>query len=66
MTAYRIYGRYGRTERLRALDVKEGAFVGNLIRATLFYDKAQADKVCLHANEDNQDFEFVVRKVRNA
>jgi len=68
MTAYRIYGRQGVNGRFRplALDVSAGAFVGNLIYATLFHLRAEADKVCQQVNELNPDFEFEVRTVRNA
>lgn len=43
MKYYRIYGREKGKGRFGAIDLESGAFVGNLIYATYFLDKTDAE-----------------------
>ena len=43
MIYYRIYGRAKGNGRFKAIDLETGSFVGNLIYATYFLDKTDAE-----------------------
>ena len=61
---YRIYGKQKNEKRLKALDLKNGVFVSNLIYASFFYENEleQLKKVVQDLNEQNREFTFEIRK----
>lgn len=61
---YRIYGKQKTEKRFKALDLKNGVFVNNLMYASFFYDNEleQLKKVVQNLNEQNKDFIFEIRK----
>jgi hypothetical protein len=64
MIAYRIYARECTARRFHPVDVSEGRLVGNLIYATLFYSKDNADLARDEMARANPDYVFECRKVR--
>lgn len=58
MNYYRIYGREKGKGRFKAIDLESGAFVGNLIYATYFLDKTDAEKCLSDLIAQNEGFEF--------
>lgn len=61
---YRIYGKQKTEKRFKALDLKNGVFVNNLMYASFFYDNElyQLKKVVQNLNEQNREFIFEIRK----
>ena len=61
---YRIYGRQKNEKRFKALDLKNGVFVNNLMYASFFYENEleQLKKVVQDLNEQNREFTFEIRK----
>lgn len=61
---YRIYGKQKTEKRFKALDLKNGVFVNNLMYASFFYDNElyQLKKVVQDLNEQNKEFIFEIRK----
>lgn len=61
---YRIYGKQKTEKRFKALDLKNGVFVNNLIYASFFYEHElkQLKKVVQDLNEQNREFTFEIRK----
>ena len=61
---YRIYGKQKTEKRFKALDLKNGVFVNNLMYASFFYENEleQLKKVVQDLNEQNEDFTFEIRK----
>lgn len=60
---YRIYGKSIYDKRFRALDLTEGVLTSNLLYATIFDSKEQAEDIVSHLNDENKNFTFEVRKV---
>lgn len=60
---YRIYGKDETMKRMRPVDLQSGDFVVNLIYASCWDTKEEADKVCEHINEHNENMYFEVRKI---
>lgn len=61
---YRIYGKSIYDKRFRALDLTEGVLTSNLLYATIFDSKEQAEDIVSHLNEENKNnYTFEVRKV---
>jgi hypothetical protein len=61
----RIMGKYKGQKRFRAMNVKDGIQVRNLIYATIFED-AEADRVLEHITKENTDWEFKLYEITNA
>lgn len=61
---YRIYGKQKNEKRFKALDLKNGVFVNNLMYASFFYEHEleQLKKVIQDLNEQNREFTFEIRK----
>ena len=61
---YRIYGKQKTEKRFKALDLKNGVFVNNLMYASFFYENEleQLKKVVKDLNEQNREFTFEIRK----
>ena len=61
---YRIYGKQKNEKRFKALDLKNGVFVNNLMYASFFYENEleQLKKVVRDLNEQNEEFIFEIRK----
>ena len=61
---YRIYGKLKTEKRFKALDLKNGVFVNNLMYASFFYEYEleRLKKVVQDLNEQNIDFKFEIRK----
>ena len=61
---YRIYGKQKNEKRFKALDLKNGVFVNNLMYASFFYENEleQLKKVVQDLNEQNEEFIFEIRK----
>lgn len=61
---YRIYGKAKTEKRFKALDLKNGVFVNNLMYASFFYENEleQLKKVVQNLNEQNREFTFEIRK----
>ena len=61
---YRIYGKQKTEKRFKALDLKNGVFVNNLMYASFFYENEleQLKKVVQDLNEQNKEFIFEIRK----
>ena len=61
---YRIYGKAKTEKRFKALDLKNGVFVNNLMYASFFYENEleQLKKVVQNLNEQNEEFIFEIRK----
>lgn len=61
---YRIYGKQKNKKRFKALDLKNGVFVNNLMYASFFYENelTQLKKVVQDLNEQNEEFIFEIRK----
>ena len=61
---YRIYGKQKNEKRFKALDLKNGVFVNNLMYASFFYknELKQLKKVVQDLNEQNEEFIFEIRK----
>ena len=59
---YRIYGKFKNDKTFKAMDIKEGYQVNNLIYATLF-TKNEATRVFKHISRDNNDWKFEIREV---
>lgn len=61
---YRIYGKQKNEKRFKALDLKNGVFVNNLMYASFFYENelTQLKKVVQDLNEQNEEFIFEIRK----
>lgn len=61
---YRIYGKQKTEKRFKALDLKNGVFVNNLMYASFFYDNELhlLKKVVQDLNEQNKEFIFEIRK----
>ena len=61
---YRIYGKQKNEKRFKALDLKNGVFVNNLMYASFFYENEleQLKKVVQDLNEQNREFTFEIRK----
>lgn len=61
---YRIYGKQKTEKRFKALDLKNGVFVNNLMYASFFYENEleQLKKVVQDLNEQNREFTFEIRK----
>ena len=61
---YRIYGKLKKEKRFKALDLKNGVFVNNLMYASFFYENEleQLKKVVQDLNEQNKEFTFEIRK----
>ena len=61
---YRIYGKQKTEKRFKALDLKNGVFVNNLMYASFFYENEleQLKKVVQDLNEQNEEFIFEIRK----
>lgn len=61
---YRIYGKKKTEKRFKALDLKNGVFVNNLMYASFFYENEleQLKKVVQDLNEQNREFTFEIRK----
>ena len=61
---YRIYGKQKTEKRFKALDLKNGVFVNNLMYASFFYENEleQLKKVVQDLNEQNREFIFEIRK----
>ena len=64
MNVYRIYARECTARRFHAVDVAGGRLVGNLIYATLFNSKDNADLARDEMARVNPDYVFETRKVR--
>lgn len=65
MVCHRIYGKLKADKRFKAFNYNAGNFVGNLIHAA-FYDEEElpmVEEAVKHLNEDNPEYEFVIRKV---
>ena len=60
---YRIYGKSNYDKKFRPLDCKYGWFVTNLMYATVFDSKEEADDLCDYLNRENKGMTFEVRKV---
>ena len=61
---YRIYGKQKNEKRFKALDLKNGVFINNLMYASFFYENEleQLKKVVQDLNEQNEEFIFEIRK----
>lgn len=61
---YRIYGKQKNEKRFKALDLKNGVFVNNLMYASFFHGNEldQLRKVVRDLNEQNKEFTFEIRK----
>lgn len=61
---YRIYGKQKTEKRFKALDLKNGVLVNNLMYASFFYENEleQLKKVVQDLNEQNREFTFEIRK----
>lgn len=65
MIYYRIYGREKGNGRFKAIDLESGAFVGNLIYATYFLDKEDAEKCLSDLTAQNEGFEFKIVAIKD-
>ena len=65
MIYYRIYGREKGNGRFKAIDLESGAFVGNLIYATYFLDKTDAEKCLSDLTAQNEGFEFKIVAIKD-
>ena len=65
MTYFRIYGKERNQKAFKAFDYQNGAFVDNLIYATLIKEDEleKAKKAIQFMNDNNQEFIFELRKV---
>jgi len=59
---HRIYGRSLGKGRFKPLDLRSGKFVVNLMYATML-PEFEAERISNELNEENQDLEFVTRKI---
>lgn len=59
---YRIYGRFGNQRKFRAMNLRKGCQVGNLIYATLL-TKQHADEALAEISKDNPEWQFEIRHV---
>lgn len=59
---YRIYGKSNYDKRFRPLDCHLGTFTSNLMYASVFDSKEQADDLCDYLNKNNEGMTFEVRK----
>ena len=62
---YRIYAKMNDGKKFRALDVRNGCFAYNLLYASNFPNKEDADYHCNYMNDNNDHMVFEVRKVKN-
>lgn len=61
MTYYILYGKAEGMRRFMPLDLTEGAFVKNIMYASLFNDKAKAEEVAYKLMEQNKGLVIEVR-----
>ena len=60
---YRIYGKATYDRKYRPMDCKLGVLTTNLIYASIFDSKEQAQDLVDYLNENNPNYNFEVRKV---
>ena len=62
MKQYILYGKAEGMKRFMPLDLTEGAFVKNIMFASMFTDRAKAETVAYKLMEDNKGLVVEVRE----